>query len=217
LKPGIPRGLYVITDRALCDRHGISASVSAALEGGAVIVQYRDKTGERSRREGEAGHLARLCREHGAVFIVNDDPELALDCGAAGVHLGRDDTSIEEARRLLGRDAVIGVSCYDSITLARKAAVAGCDYVAFGSAFPSPTKPGAPHAPMSLYREAVSEIPVPVVAIGGITPDNAPSLLQAGCHALAVISGVFGQTDLRAAARRYARLFTEGPQTYPLE
>lgn len=181
------------------------------------MVQYRDKTQDRSRREHEAGGLARLCREHGAVFIVNDDPELALHCGAAGVHLGRDDMSIEEARRLLGRDAVIGVSCYDSMTLARRAAVAGCDYVAFGSAFPSPTKADAPRASMSLYREAVSEIPLPVVAIGGITPENAPSLLQAGCHALAVISGVFGRTDLRAAAHRYARLFTEGPQTDPLE
>lgn len=217
MKPGIPRGLYVITDRALCSRTGISASVSAALEGGAVIVQYRDKTQDRPRREGEAGALAALCRGHGAAFIVNDDPELALSCGATGVHLGRDDTGIEEARRLLGPDAVIGVSCYDSMALARKAAAAGCDYVAFGSAYPSPTKPGAVHAATSLYRKAVAEIPVPIVAIGGIMPDNAPPLLRAGCHALAVISGVFGEADPRAAAGRYARLFHEGSQTYPLE
>jgi len=191
--------------------------VAAALQGGAVIVQYRDKTRDSVRRKREAGQLASLCRDRGAIFIVNDDAELALHCGASGVHLGRDDAGIADVRRLLGRDAVIGVSCYDSMVLARKAAEAGCDYVAFGSAYPSPTKPGAVRAATSLYREAVSEIPLPVVAIGGITPQNARPLVQAGCHALAVISGVFGQADPRAAASRYARLFGKRARTHPLE
>jgi thiamine-phosphate pyrophosphorylase len=195
LKSDIPRGLYVVTDRVLCGRSGIVASVAAALAGGAAIVQYRDKTGDLARRECEAERLAQLSGESGALFIVNDDVDLALSCGADGVHLGREDTGIAEARSLLGPD---------------EAAAAGCDYVAFGSAYPSPTKPDAVCAAISLYREAVSEIPLPVVAIGGITPENSPPLIAAGCHALAVISGVFGQDDPRAAAARYTRLFT-GP------
>jgi thiamine-phosphate pyrophosphorylase len=210
LKSDIPRGLYVVTDRVLCGRSGIVASVAAALAGGAAIVQYRDKTGDLARRECEAERLAQLSGESGALFIVNDDVDLALSCGADGVHLGREDTGIAEARSLLGPDRLIGVSCYDSIERAHEAAAAGCDYVAFGSAYPSPTKPDAVCAAISLYREAVSEIPLPVVAIGGITPENSPPLIAAGCHALAVISGVFGQDDPRAAAARYTRLFT-GP------
>jgi thiamine-phosphate pyrophosphorylase len=198
LKSDIPRGLYVVTDRVLCGRSGIVAGVAAALAGGAAIVQDRDKTGDLARRECEAERLAQLSGESGALFIVNDDVDLALSCGADGVHLGREDTGIAEARSLLGPDRLIGVSCYDSIERAHEAAAAGCDYVAFGSAYPSPTKPDA------------SEIPLPVVAIGGITPENSPPLIAAGCHALAVISGVFGQDDPRAAAARYTRLFT-GP------
>lgn len=206
MKPVIPRGLYAITDHVLCGA-GIVANVSAAVKGGAVIVQYRDKTRDVERRQREAGLLVQLCREQGALFIINDDVDLALGCGADGVHLGREDAGVDRARGLLGPGRLIGVSCYDSIELARNAVEAGCDYVAFGSAYPSPTKPGATRAATSLYREAVSEMPVPVVAIGGITPENAPPLVEAGCHALAVISGVFGQQDSEGAAARYARLF----------
>ncbi len=212
MRTEIPRGLYVITDSVLCGRAGVLASVSAALEGGAVIVQYRDKTGDQQRREREAGLLAQLCRERGVMFVVNDDADLALRCGADGVHLGRDDTGVGRARDILGPGRVIGVSCYDSIELAREATAAGCDYVAFGSAYPSPTKPGAVRAEVSLYRHAISEIALPVIAIGGITPENALPLIEAGCHALAVISGVFGQDDPGTAAARYARLFTGAGQ-----
>jgi len=207
LRPRFPRGLYVITDLDLCAGPGLLASVSAALEGGAVIVQYRDKTGDLERREQEAAALAGLCRRHGALFVVNDDTGLAGRCGADGVHLGRGDGDIRAARQALGPGRLIGASCYDSMDCAREAIAAGCDYVAFGSAFPSPTKPGAVRAPISLYRDAVAGLPVPVVAIGGITPENAMPLIDAGCRALAVISGVFGRPDPAAAASTYARLF----------
>ncbi len=208
MKADLPRGLYVITDPVLCATLGLSASVSAALAGGAVTVQYRDKSSDRARRDREAATLASICREHGAVFIVNDDADLALRSGAHGVHLGRDDTIVDQARDLLGPDRLIGVSCYDSIERAHEAVAAGCDYVAFGSAYPSPSKPAAVRAPISLYREAVAGISVPVVAIGGITPQNAAPLIDAGCRALAVISGVFGGEDPTFAATQYARLFS---------
>jgi thiamine-phosphate pyrophosphorylase len=207
VRPALPSGLYVITDRAMCAERGLVPSVRAALRGGTVIVQYRDKSDDERGRMGEATALARLCRKSGALFLVNDDPELARRSGAHGVHVGRGDTDVLKAREILGEDALIGVSCYDSLDRARIAVAAGCDYVAFGSAFPSPTKPHAVHAPERLFRSACEELQVPVVAIGGITPENGAALISAGCRALAVISGVFGQPDPEDAARRFAALF----------
>lgn len=210
MKPALPRGLYVITDRARCARQGLLPSVRAALLGGTAIVQYRDKSDDETGRVAEATALARLCGESGALFLVNDDPRLARRCGAHGVHVGRGDADVGAARKIVGEDALIGVSCYDSLDRARSAVAEGCDYVAFGSAFPSPTKPDAVHAPEPLFRRACRELRVPVVAIGGITPENGAALIAAGCRALAVISGVFGQPDPERAARRYAMLF-RGP------
>lgn len=217
MKPSFPRGLYVITDRDLCVESGMTASVRAALRGGSAIVQYRDKTGDHRRRQREAAALARECRNANALFIVNDDPELARACDAGGVHLGGEDTDLAQARQIIGDKRLIGVSCYDSIERARDAVAGGCDYVAFGSAFPSPTKPGAVHAPLRLFTEAARELQVPVVAIGGLTPANGGRLVAAGCHALAVISGVFGQPDPEAAARQYVRLFEQPPAEDGLE
>lgn len=207
MKPALPSGLYVITDRALCAERGLIPSVRAALHGGAAIVQYRDKSDDEPGRLAEATALARLCGRSGALFLVNDDPELARRSGAGGVHVGRGDTDVMEARGILGEEALIGVSCYDSLDRARSAVAAGCDYVAFGSAFPSATKPDAVHAPERLIRSACEELPVPVVAIGGITSENGAALIAAGCRALAVISAVFGQPDPGDSARSFARLF----------
>lgn len=217
LKPALPRGLYVITDRQLCTHTGLVESVRAALRGGAAIVQYRDKTSDGRRRRQEASEVCLACKEAGALFVVNDDPELARHCQAGGVHLGAQDPLLSQARRIVGEDILIGVSCYDSLARARDAVVSGCDYVAFGSAFPSPTKPGAVRAPLSLFEEAVATLPVPVVAIGGITPANAGALISAGCRAVAVISGVFGQADSETAARSYARLFEPAAEVHGLE
>lgn len=201
------RGLYAITDGPRAD---LCRAAQAALEGGAAVVQYRDKTRERERRLREAGALAELCARFRRPLIVNDDAELALAAGAAGVHLGEDDPPIGAARSILGPGAIIGVSCYDSLARARDAAAAGADYLAFGAFFPSTTKSGTRHATSGLLKRSRG-LARPLVAIGGITPDNGGSLVAAGADFLAAVSGVFGASDIRAAARQYVELFAAAP------
>jgi thiamine-phosphate pyrophosphorylase len=143
----------------------------------------------------------------GALFIVNDDVELALAVDADGVHVGRDDEGVAAARARLGPGRLVGASCYDQLGLARAAVAAGADYVAFGSFFPSPTKPNAARADVGLLRRARHELGVPLVAIGGITPENGAPLVAAGADMLAAIGAVFGASDPRAAAAAFAPLF----------
>ena len=202
-----PRGVYLLTDATLCVDRGLDDCVRDALAGGARIVQYRDKGDDVTRRLAEARRLRALCREAGATFIVNDDARLAADCEADGVHVGRDDADPGALRRRYGTRLLIGVSCYDSLDRARAAIAAGADYVAFGSAYPSPTKPRAVRASLALYRTAAGELGVPVVAIGGITADNLAPLAAAGCHAVAVVSGVLAAPDVRAAAAAMTAAF----------
>ena len=171
------------------------------------MIQYREKHLPREERGREARALAMLCHERDVPLIINDDIELAAVCGAAGVHLGQDDAPVSRARRRLGQRAIIGVSCYNRMERARTAAGTDASYVAFGRFFPSKTKPGALQAQPALLKQARREISLPIVAIGGITPANGAELVHAGADLLAVIHGVFGQTDIRAAARRYAALF----------
>lgn len=201
------RGLYAITDSLLLSDGQLLTAVEQALRGGARLVQYRDKSDDIARRLHQARILNALCQRYQAPLIINDDVELAAQVGAAGVHVGRDDPALATARTRLGENALIGVSCYDRLDLAITAAQAGADYVAFGAFFPSPTKPTEIRASLELLKEARQTLQVPIVAIGGITPDNAPSLLAAGADALAVISAVFAQPDIEAAARRFAVLF----------
>jgi len=201
------RGLYAVTDAGESDPERLAAQVARALDGGAVWIQYRDKSEDPQRRHAAAGALARLCRARGARLIVNDDPALAAAVGADGVHLGRDDPDPRAARELLGGQALIGVSCYNEWARAEAAARAGADYVAFGRFFPSRTKPGAVQADLDLLARAKRELGLCVVAIGGITPDNGRCLVEAGADLLAVVHGVFGADDIEAAARRYAALF----------
>lgn len=202
----LPRcGLYAITDGPRAD---LLAACDAALRGGAALLQYRDKSADRVRRHDEASALAALCARHGVPLIVNDDVELAVAVDAAGVHLGEDDVDIAVARAYLGERAIIGVSCYDSLERAQTLAREGADYLAFGAFFPSPTKPSARHATPGLLR-AAKPLGLPLVAIGGITPDNAPGLIAAGADFVAAISGVFGAADPATATRRYATLFAK--------
>ena len=201
------KGLYAITDAGLAARQGLEAQVAEALAGGASIVQYRDKSGDAGLRRRQAASLAALCRRAGALLIVNDDVELALSVGADGVHLGRDDPDPVAARKRLGQGAVIGVSCYNRFELARAARDAGADYIAFGRFFPSATKPDAVQADPALLSMARKELDLPAVAIGGITPQNGRALVDAGADMLAVVNGVFGQADIRAACRAFTRLF----------
>lgn len=191
------RGLYAITPPEL-------SRVEDALASGALCaLQYRAKHAPPAARLREAQWLLERCRAHRVPFIVNDDVELALAVQADGVHLGREDGDLAAARaRLPGR--LLGASCYDRPELARRAVAAGADYVAFGSVFPSPTKPAADRAPLALFA---LELGVPKVAIGGITLENAPQVLAAGADCVAVITDLFDAPDVAARARAYGRLF----------
>lgn len=197
------RGLYAITDGPRAD---LVAACAAALAGGARLLQYRDKSTDAARRAEEARALQALCAAHGVPLIVNDDVELAAAIGAAGVHLGEDDAEVDAARARLGARAIVGVSCYDSIERARRLAAAGASYLAFGAFFPSPTKPAARRATTDLLR-AARPLGLPRVAIGGVTPDNAAPLIEAGADCVAVISALFASDDIQAQARRFSRLF----------
>lgn len=205
-RPDFPSGIYALT-RETEHTAELLAHVEAALAGGVAAVQYRDKSTDVARRHEQASELAALCRQFGAPLIVNDDLRLADLCDADGVHLGRDDGSLREARIILGKDKLIGASCYQSLDLARAAQDSGADYVAFGSFFPSPTKPDAGRATVDLLQVAAKEIRLPLVAIGGITLANAPTLLDAGADSLAVLSALFDAPDIRTAAHDLNLLF----------
>ncbi|MBW8329626.1 MAG: thiamine phosphate synthase [Thiobacillus sp.] len=201
-----PGGVYAITPETP-DTERLLMQIEAALAGGVAAVQYRDKSGDVARRHEQASELVALCRRFKVPLIVNDDLRLADLCDADGVHLGRDDGSLREARIILGKGKFIGASCYQSIDLALAAQSAGADYVAFGSFFPSPTKPAAARASLDLLHAATPVIHVPLVAIGGITLDSAPQLLDAGADSLAVLSALFDASDVRVAAHTLNQLF----------
>ncbi|MCW8826778.1 MAG: thiamine phosphate synthase [Gammaproteobacteria bacterium] len=205
----LARGLYAITDSRLIGERLVE-SVEAAIIGGAVVVQYRDKSADHTRRLKEATTLQQLCRDHNVTFIVNDDLELAAQIGADGLHIGQEDNSLNEARQQLGTETIIGVSCYNRFELAQEAEDAGADYVAFGRFFSSNIKPDAVGAHLELLERAKNEITVPVVAIGGITAENGAQLVEAGADLLAVISDLFDRptaTEITAAAQRLQTLF----------
>lgn len=205
--PGTCRGLYAITPDSVPDDILIE-KVADALKAGASMVQFREKKTPLKQTIGLASRLATLCRNHGIPLIVNDDLELALTCGAAGVHLGKDELGLMGKARSSAPRLIIGVSCYDSLERARTAVSDGADYVAFGSFFPSGTKPGAVRCPIEVLRSARRELAVPIVAIGGITPENGGALVDAGADYLAAISGVFDQPAIPAAVAAYRQLFT---------
>ncbi len=204
-------GLYAVTPET-GDTEDLARKVEAAIKGGARCVQYRNKGAADALRLRQLQRLAPICRRAGALLIVNDSVELARDVEADGVHLGRDDGDVATARRVLGSRACIGVSCYDELQRAREAAANGADYVAFGSFFPSATKPGAVRADLDLLRRARQALDLPIVAIGGIDAGNAGRLIEAGADAVAVVSALFDAADVEAAARRFAELFPRIPQ-----
>jgi thiamine-phosphate pyrophosphorylase len=199
------RGLYAITDPALIPAEQLLAACEAALRGGARLLQYRDKPASQAERRQRATSLRDLCRDHGALLLINDDPQLAATIGADGVHIGQSDGGVQRARQLLGPDAIIGITCHGDPELAKAAAEAGANYVAFGRFYPSRTKPGAAAANPAVLATA---LPLPKVAIGGVTPDNASALIAAGADAVAVIHSLFSAADIEAQARLFANLFS---------
>lgn len=200
-------GLYAVTpDDA--DSARLLARVRAALQGGARLVQYRNKLADAALRHEQAEALCKLCHEFGAALIVNDDLEVALAVNADGLHLGGEDGSLAAARARLGPHKLLGASCYRALENAERAIAEGADHIAFGSFFVSTVKPGAVRSSPSLLTEAKRRFKVPVVAIGGITHDNAPLLIDAGADSVAVITALFGAPDIAQSARDFNALFT---------
>lgn len=200
------KGVYAITPDC-ADTVDLLHRVQLALAGKVQVLQYRNKSANTTQRLVQAHALRKLTRELAITFIVNDDAQLAAQVDADGVHLGVADGSVAMARAALGIHKIIGISCYNRLSLAQDAVHAGADYVAFGAFFPSTIKPNAEVADIELLQQARAELPVPLVAIGGITLHNAASLVHAGADALAVISALFDAEDIMATAKKLSKLF----------
>lgn len=200
------KGLYALTPDSI-HTEALLASVRLACIAGINVLQYRNKVADAPLRLVQAQALRDVTTEYGVMFIVNDDAQLAARVNADGVHLGATDGSVPEARALLGKDKLIGVSCYNQLQLARDAVQAGADYVAFGAFYSSTVKPSAAVATIELLRDAHAELPVPIVVIGGIDATNGADLVAAGADALAVISAVFDAADIQLAVKNLNRLF----------
>ena len=201
------RGVYAITDAKLLGEKRLLPAVEEALAGGVSLVQYRNKSADWSVRLGEATSLQALCSKFGAMLLINDDIELCLAAGAAGVHLGQSDTSLVQARRTLGPDAIIGITCHNRDELVVKAEQEGASYIALGRFFPSETKPDAPAANLNDLRRVRQLTTLPIVAIGGVTADNGGALLDLGADMLAVIHYLFAKPDVKKRAEALAQLF----------
>lgn len=201
------RGLYAIADSQYLTPDKLLDRCKQVLDNGCKVLQYRDKTSDQAQWLEQASALHTLCKRYQAEFIINDYLPLAAELGC-GLHLGKDDISIAEARTLLGSEATIGASCYSSIKTAQQAAEAGASYLAFGRFYPSATKPDAPAANPTVLS-AAKTFGLPIVAIGGITPDNGGQLISAGADALAVISDLWTAADLNHQCQRYTQLFKE--------
>lgn len=208
-------GVYLLTPDAIgstFDR--VLGVVEQALAAGVRVVQYRNKRADPHAREGQARALVELVRGAGGVAIVNDRVELARAVGADGVHLGRDDGDVRAARAALP-DGLLGVSCYDDLARAAQAVADGTDAIAFGSVFPSVTKPHAVRASLDLLGTARRRWPTRrVIAIGGIDGGNIHEVAEAGAHAAALISAIFDANDPGRAAAALVRLFNEGQQRH---
>lgn len=201
--------LYAITDSTLMPNEQLFSGVESALKGSCKLIQYRDKTGDHARRLFEAKKLLALCNQYQAQLLINDDVGLAQKVGAHGVHLGQGDTNPVAARIILGNRAIIGVTCHDSLALAQQAIKDSANYIAFGRFFSSNTKPDARPAPLNLLTEARAKFPnTMIAAIGGITTENANSVLTAGADYIAVCHSLFAADDVTAQARTFIELKT---------
>ena len=208
MRATVIRGLYAITPDNT-NTANLLAMTEQVLTGGATIVQYRNKIADAALRQEQAYLLARICKKHQAVFIINDHVDLALAVDADGVHLGQYDGRISDARNKLGDERIIGVSCYNQLNLAIDASQQGVDYVAFGAFFASSTKPDAVTVSTDLLCKAKQKLLVPIVTIGGITLTNAATLIDQGGDAIAVSNALFGAQDIQLTARAFSQLFCE--------
>jgi len=199
-------GLYVITDPILCSDKLVE-KVEQAILGGAQIIQYRNKLVDAQTQYAEAAALQSLCQQYERTFLINDNVSLALKVNADGVHLGQTDGDITAARKKLGKDKIIGVTCHSDIHTAKMAQQQSANYVAFGRFYPSKTKPAAPPANIEVLQQAKQQLEIPIVAIGGISVENASNLINAGADMLAVIHAVFAQKNIKQAATDLAQYY----------
>ena len=202
----IIKGLYAITPDS-ADLNTLIQKTKSAIEGGAFMVQYRSKIQDRDVKMQQCAAILRLCREHNVPCIVNDDVEMCRTLKADGVHLGEEDDNIAEVRHILGEDAIIGSSCYDQLDRAKTAQKEGASYVAFGAMFATSTKPNAPRATLALLKEAKREIQIPIVAIGGITVNNAHDVIKTGIDAIAVINSLYEAKSIKETAETFVKMF----------
>ena len=202
----IIKGLYAITPDS-ADLNTLIQKTKSAIEGGAFMVQYRSKIQDRDVKMQQCDAILRLCREYEIPCIVNDDVEMCRVLEADGVHLGEKDDNIAEVRHMLGEDAIIGSSCYDQLDRAKIAQKEGASYVAFGAMFPTSTKPNAPKATLALLKEAKREIQIPIVAIGGISVNNAHDVIKTGIDAIAVITSLYEAKSIKETAETFVKMF----------
>ena len=204
----LKRGIYAITDFTSLKDSEVFARTELLLRGGLSMLQYRDKSATTKAKISRAKELKSLCRQFNTPFIVNDDIQLARKTGADGIHLGQGDTDIQNARELLG-PVIIGRSCYNSLQLAQEAQAAGADYVAFGAFYSTSSKKNTVKAEPQTLERASHEIMLPLVAIGGITPENGKVLIDKGATMLAVINAVYGAKDTNATINEFNLLFEQ--------
>ena len=200
------KGLYVITPDTL-NSNELYTKAEQSLQGGVALFQYRDKISAPEEKLKRANTLHTICLNYNVPLIINDDPHLALACQAEGVHLGQSDGSIQKAREIVGKNSIIGITCHHDVALAITAQEQGADYVAFGRFFNSNTKPGIPLATPNTLNNAKNKIVLPIVAIGGITYENASPIIEAGASFIAVIEGVFAKPDTQQACQAFSKLF----------
>ncbi len=199
-------GLYAITPNDL-DTSRLCKNVEFALRGGASVVLYRNKVADSGLRLIQASALLALCRSYGVPLVINDHLDLCAQIDADGLHLGATDCDLGAARRLLGADKIIGASCYNQLALAQKAELDGASYVAFGECFSTESEPNAVNVPLSMFKEAKQSLFIPLLAVGGITLENASEVIQAGATSIATMEGLFDAKNIQETSQAFVRLF----------
>jgi thiamine-phosphate pyrophosphorylase len=200
------KGLYLVTPD-WDDTDALIKATETALSVGVGLLQYRHKTANGELRLEQASALLKLCRQHNVPFIVNDHIDLCIALDADGIHVGGTDASVAVVRTLIGKDKILGASCYGDFALAEQAQIAGASYVAFGGFYPSRVKKYEVSTSPSIVSKAKSQLTLPVCVIGGMTPDNAKPLVKEGADMVAAISSVYSTEDIATAVREFAALF----------
>lgn len=197
--------LYAVTDRSWVGKQSLYEQVEDALKGGVTCVQLREKTLDEADFLKEAREIRQLCKRYGVPFLINDNLEVAIACGADGVHVGQDDLPVTEVRRRVGDGMIVGVSAHN-VEEAKRAVAGGADYLGAGAVFGTTTKSNVTPLSHATLREICEAVEIPVVAIGGITKDNVLQLRGAGVRGVAVVSAIFAAQDIQAACRELRAL-----------